>query len=167
MTRVRVRLRVPGGDTGTLPAPGEILFQPTARHTIGDDIVLPAPMRCRLDPSGCTLVDLPPSQLPRWCWKAVERTLGGTTRYIDVPDSPDELEYADLTDVDPKTLQAKPPDESAWNAIYRRIEDIVDDVPRINIGPGPPGAPEHTGDIWIDSTTWDIYTTTRKDQTNG
>ena len=84
-----------------------------------------------------------------------------------MPDSPEELEYADLTDVDPKTLQAKPPDESAWNAIYRRIEDIVDDVPRINIGTGPPGTPEHTGDIWIDSTTWDIYIATRKDQTNG
>lgn len=43
----------------------------------------------------------------------------------------------------------------------------MDDVPRINIGTGPPGAPEHTGDIWIDSTTWDIYIATRKDQTNG
>lgn len=151
MTRVRVRVRVPGGDTGTLPAPGEILFQPTARHTNGDDIVLPAPMRCRLDPSGCTLVDLPPSQLPRWCWKAVERTLGGTTRWIDVPDSPDELEYAALTDVDPKTLQAKPHDESAWNALFQRIEDLVDDVPRISTGT-PDTPPEHAGDVRITPT---------------
>lgn len=167
MTRIRVRLRVPGRDTGTLPSDGEILFQPTARHTDGDDVILPAPMRCRLDPSGCTLVDLPSNQLPRWCWKATELTLGGGVRWIDVPDSTDELEYAQLTDVDPKTLQAKPPEQDAWNAVYQRIEDIVDDVPRISIGTGPPGAPEHTGDIWIDSTTWDIYIATRKDQTNG
>lgn len=151
MTRVRVRLRVPGGDTGTLPAPGEILFQPTARHTIDADVILPAPMRCRIDPSGCTLVDLPPSQLPRWCWKAVERTLGGTTRYVDVPDSPDELEYAALTDVDPKTLQAKPPDESSWNALFQRIEDLVDDVPRISTGT-PDTPPEHAGDVRITPT---------------
>ena len=149
MTRVRVRVRVPGGDTGTLPAPGEILFQPTARHTNGDDIVLPAPMRCRLDPSGCTLVDLPPSQLPRWCWKAVERTLGGTTRYVDVPDSPDELEYAALTDVDPKTLQAKPPDESAWNALFQRIEDLVDAAASAQ--------PSGNADFFIDISTTSLW----------
>ena len=151
MTRVRVRLRVPGGDAGTMPTPGEILFQPTARHTIGADIVLPVPMRCRLDQSGCTLVDLPPSQLPRWCWKAVELTLGGTTRYVDVPDSPDELEYATLTDVDPKTLQSLPPDQDAWDALYQRIEDVVDDVPRISTG-NPDTPPEHAGDVRITPT---------------
>lgn len=115
MTLVHVDLRRPDVTTDE-PSEGMIELAPYRRVTVteGDDtyIRLPEPFRVRLV-EGQADVDLAPTGAD-WCWIAVERVAKGERRYVVVPDSATEIDYADLVDVDPATLEPTAQPEAAW-----------------------------------------------------
>ena len=60
-------------------------------------------------------------QLGRFADQIVERTPRGKTRYVLVPDSVATLDYADLVDVDPATLDPTAVPEAAWWAAWQAM----------------------------------------------
>lgn len=131
MTRVHLNLRDPAADGELVPAVGEVIFQPTARrHVDGpeDLVVLPVEFSAVLD-AGRATVDLAPSG-SRWVWMVRERVPGGQVlRYVEVPDAAD-VDYGDLREVNPASLDPVAPPDDVWWAAFeelaarvRQIED--------------------------------------------
>lgn len=128
MTLVNIELRLPDGT----PASGMVIFSPTKRVHVeenGDDYyILPAPVARRLV-EGRASIELRPTEYG-WAWNAVEKVRGGSRRTVLVPDV-ESIDYGDLEDVEPKTLEPTAEPEAAWWA-------AVDDL--ILGGQGPDGA---------------------------
>ena len=103
MTMVHIRLRAPTNG-GTRAGVGMVVFQPSARHTDDASVVLPDTFTVVLDEEGEATVDIQPTG-PNWCWKTDEQVPYGSIRWFTVPDTAGTLEYAELTDVDPRTFK--------------------------------------------------------------
>jgi hypothetical protein len=105
VTQVRLGIVLPTTD-GTVRRPsGSLEFRPTKRRNVGTDVVLPAPVTKGLtDPP--SIAELAPTG-PDWAWQVVERVQGGSprSRYLAVPDSASVVDYKDLVEVDPATLE--------------------------------------------------------------
>lgn len=71
-----------------------------------------------------------------WCWQIIERTPRGKTRYVLVPDSVATLDYADLVDVDPATLEPSAEPEAAWWAAIEGIQGGAGGLTVIDNGDG-------------------------------
>ena len=129
MTDVLVRLTAASSGaaaSGWVPADevaaaGHLECRPYAPDPDGARLHLEAPDRLLLPASmppvrlvgGETLLHLAPTGAG-WCWRIIERTPHGKTRYVLVPDSVATLDYADLVDVDPLTLDPTAEPEAAW-----------------------------------------------------
>lgn len=114
MTTIEIDLRVPAVDGTDLPAVGETVWTPTRRRHIDesdDYIVLPVGFVLSVD--GPTQVEVDPTA-SNWAWMVQERVEGGITRFVQVPASGLVLDYADLIDVDPATLDPAAEPEAAW-----------------------------------------------------
>lgn len=183
MVDVRVRLTRPdvatGLDVGTT---GSVEATPTRRRHIDapdedavDRIILPSSSRETLVDGECTLV-LDPTG-PDWCWKIVERVPDGVVRYVVVPDV-EAVDYGDLVDVDPATLDPAAEPEAAWwvalqdvaagavdpaivqAAVDAALDGRLSSGGSVHLGEGPP--PElivgaRVGDIYIDTIDGTIY----------
>ena len=113
MSRVHVSLHRDDGTSERTPICGAVRFVPTRRRTAGADIILPAGFDAELV-DGEVTVELAATG-PDWCWMVIEPTKRGLIRYIIVPDVGDDvLEYAELPDVDPATLEPSAEPEAAW-----------------------------------------------------
>ena len=112
MTTVHFQIGRPSRD-GPEPSRGELWLIPTRRIAVGKTVILPAPCVIPLDRGEAT-AQLTPTD-PRWCWKIVEHTPGGGTRHVSVPDSDQLIEYADLDDIDPRTLKTRITAKTAGN----------------------------------------------------
>ena len=153
MTLVHIRLRAPTVG-GTRPANGLIVFQPSARHSDKTTVTLPDTFTVVLDANGEATVDIQPNGAG-WCWKADEQVPHGAVRWFNLPDSVATLEYADLTDVDPRTL--KPGKHlAAWQAILDDINNKTGVLPRFRVGHGLP-TDLNGGDVYLDIDTGNIY----------
>jgi hypothetical protein len=122
VTTVRLALLAPTSDgTGRRPT-GSLEFKPTKRRNVAGDVVLPAAFSKGLtDPP--PLAELAPTE-PGWAWQVVERTSGGSprSRYVTVPDTAEVVDYADLVEVDPATLDPVAEPEAAWTlALDQRV----------------------------------------------
>lgn len=97
------------------PARGFLTFTPTARRTITDalsKVVLPSPVKVALSETS-TDVTLAPTDAG-WAWRVDEYVSPPwQTFYVSVPDVA-ELDYADLTRLDPSTLEPGPALNPAW-----------------------------------------------------
>ncbi|QWY79659.1 tail protein [Arthrobacter phage Persistence] len=121
MTVVRVLIQKPA-DGGTVPAAGELRWQPTRRRVVPADglspaaIVLPEPIPPVALVAGAADVDVEPST-GDWVWQVIEAFDGARPkrRYLAVPDV-SSVDYADLAEVDPATLNPSPSLEPAWAA---------------------------------------------------
>ena len=136
MTDVLVRLTTPSSGaaaSGWVPADevaavGHLECRPWAPDADGARLHLEAPDRLRLPASmppvrlvgGEALLHLAPTAA-WWCWQIIERTPRGQTRYVLVPDSVATLDYADLVDVDPATLDPTAEPEAAWWAAWQAM----------------------------------------------
>ena len=136
MTDVLVRLTAPSSGavaSGWVPADevaavGHLECRPWAPGVAGARAHLEVPDRLRLGVAmppvslvgGEALLHLAPTGAG-WCWQIVERTPGGITRYVLVPDSLDIVDYADLVDVDPVTLDPTAEPEAAWWAAWAAL----------------------------------------------
>jgi hypothetical protein len=121
VTQVRLALSAPTSD-GTVRRPsGSVEWRPTKRRNVAGDVVLPAPFTVGLaDPP--PVIDVAPTE-PGWAWQVVERVQGGSprARYVTVPDSASVVDYADLVEVDPATLDPV----TLSNAWWTQVTDYV------------------------------------------
>ena len=136
MTDVLVRLTTASSGaaaSGWVPADevaaaGHLECRPWAPDADGARLHLEAPDRLLLPASmppvrlvgGEALLHLAPTGAG-WCWQIIERTPRGKTRYVLVPDSVATLDYADLVDVDPATLEPSAEPEAAWWAAWQAM----------------------------------------------
>ena len=150
MTDVLVRLTAPSSGavaSGWVPADevaavGHLECRPWAPDADGARLHLEAPDRLLL-PAGFTvrlvggeaLLHLAPTGAG-WCWQIIERTPRGKTRYVLVPDSPTVVDYADLVDVDPLTLDPTAKPEAAWWAAIEGIQGGAGGLTVIDNGDG-------------------------------
>lgn len=119
MTQVRVRLTRPGPDGINRPVSGVTAWQPSRRLVDGDDVLLPGPpMYVDHRPPAVPVIELDPVEpTDGWAWQVTEYVQArATTRYVLVPDSDEVVEYADLVEVDPKTLAPTSQPTAAWVA---------------------------------------------------
>lgn len=125
------------GVAGLKPAAGGLVWTPTQRRETADKTVLPVSLFVPLvhgeatftaDPSG---VD--------WVWKVEERVKGfpNTIKYYVVPDLT-EIQFKDLTEVDPKTLAPTATPDPAW---YAYVDGLALTVQQGAPGPQGPAGP--------------------------
>ena len=164
MTDVLVRLTAPSSGavaSGWVPADevaavGHLECRPWAPGVAGARAHLEVPDRLRLGVAmppvllvgGEALLHLAPTGAG-WCWRIVERTPGGITRYVLVPDSLDIVDYADLVDVDPVTLDPTAEPEAAW---WAAIETMAGGWPLPAFRPDP----DDDGALLVDLWSWQI-----------
>ena len=108
MTQIHISIRKP--KTGGLdPVTGLMRFRPVRRHFDADkNLIIAASFDADLSESGELTVDLLPTT-SAFVWQVVELadTPQAYTRYVEVPDSKTEVEYADLVEVDAGTFVPK------------------------------------------------------------
>jgi hypothetical protein len=117
MTTVNISLRKPN-PAGTLDAAvGKLLWQPTARHLAGSDVVLPLAFEVPLVAGAASLSVAPTT--PTWVWRVTEVIDGQPkfTRFVVVPDSVAAVSYIDLVDVNPASLDPSALPDPMWIAM--------------------------------------------------
>ena len=108
MTQIHISIRKP--KTGGLdPVTGTLRFRPVRRHfDAAKNLIIAASFDANLSETGELTVDLLPTT-PAFVWQVVELADSpqAYTRYVEVPDSKTEIEYADLVEVDAGTFVPK------------------------------------------------------------
>lgn len=139
MTLIDIDLRVPSADGTDIPAEGTIAWTPTQRRDVADYVVLPVPFE--IDAATDAQVEVDPTD-STWVWQVQERVPGGTTRFVQVPDVAGPIDYADLVDVDPATLDPEAPFGPVWAA------ELADHEARLDVlESAPPSTGGGTGDL--------------------
>lgn len=110
---------------------GKVGLTPTRRVTVRDAIRLPVPVSVDLDDNGEATVDVLPSTT-QWVWRVAEYVASGITRHVEVPQSAQTVEYATLTDVDPKTLDQTSDTVAAWETVTRAAQSALDQIDSID-----------------------------------
>ena len=108
MTQIHISIRKP--KTGGLdPVTGTLRFRPVRRHfDAAKNLIIAASFDANLSETGELTVDLLPTT-PAFVWQVVELADSpqAYTRYVEVPNSQTEVEYADLVEVDAATFVPK------------------------------------------------------------
>lgn len=108
MTQIHISIRKP--KTGGLdPVTGTMRFRPVRRHfDAAKNLIIAASFDANLSETGELTVDLLPTT-PAFVWQVVELADSpqAYTRYVEVPNSQTEVEYADLVEVDPASFVPK------------------------------------------------------------
>lgn len=108
MTQIHIKIMKP--KTGGLdPVTGVMRFRPVRRHfDAAKNLIIAASFDANLSEDGELTVDLLPTT-PAFVWQVVELADSpqAYTRYVEVPDSKTEVEYADLVEVDAATFVPK------------------------------------------------------------
>lgn len=108
MTQIHISIRKP--KTGGLdPVTGTLRFRPVRRHFDAEgNLVIAASFDADLSESGELTVDLLPTT-SAFVWQVIELadTPQAYTHYVEVPDSTNVVEYADLVEVDAGTFVPK------------------------------------------------------------
>lgn len=108
MTQIHIKIMKP--KTGGLdPVTGTLRFRPVRRHfDAAKNLIIAASFDADLSEDGELTVDLLPTT-PAFVWQVVELADSpqAFTRYVEVPNSQTEVEYADLVEVDAGTFVPK------------------------------------------------------------
>lgn len=88
------------------PASGMVVAKPTRRHESDDRVVLPTAISINIGSDGEATADLAPTN-DAWVWEINEllHTTSKSIIYVVVPDESGPLDFTDLEQVDPRTLQ--------------------------------------------------------------
>ena len=122
MTQIRLGLVKPLQDGTYRQVAGRVHLRPFARQSTAPaeptDVILPASFSVVLKPDQpAPVVELAPGY-----WRGVESTQpAGLTRTVVVPDLPGVVDWADLVDVDPATLEPSVPAVPAWEAAVAAV----------------------------------------------
>lgn len=108
MTQIHISIRKP--KTGGLdPVTGTLRFRPVRRHfDAAKNLIIAASFDANLSETGELTVDLLPTT-SAFVWQVIELadTPQAYTRYVEVPDSKNKIEYADLVEMDAGTFVPK------------------------------------------------------------
>jgi len=127
VTTVRIAITVPTADGAGRRPTGTLSWSPTKRRNEAGDLILPAPFNATVtDPPGT--VEVAPTGAG-WAWQVIERLTGGSPhkRILAVPDSAETVDYADLVEVDPATLDPVAEPEAAWWAALTNVGTYATD----------------------------------------
>ena len=108
MTQIHISIRKPKTG-GSDPVTGTLRFRPVRRHfDAAKNLIIAASFDADLSETGELTVDLLPTT-PAFVWQVVELADSpqAYTRYVEVPNSQTEVEYADLVEVDAGTFVPK------------------------------------------------------------
>lgn len=115
------------------PAVGILDWEPTRRHIDGTTVVATSPKLLVKIPGGPVTAEIPATG-PGWCWKVTERIGTNVVRYVLVTG---DANYAELVEVDPKTLEPTAEPEAAWWLATMDLERRLDDIPSADPTPWP------------------------------
>jgi hypothetical protein len=109
--------------TGNIGAEGYTIWLPVKREVIEgepDEVILPAPFTVNMPVGDADIVVESPQV--GWVWQVTERFFGQKplVRYLMVPDQ-EEVDYADLVEVDSQSLPPTAIPESAWWAVLEAV----------------------------------------------
>lgn len=122
---VNIALTVPSQDGDDVPAVGTVEFAPSKRRDIEGSIVLPDAFSVRLV-DGAATVELAPTVEGDWAWRATERIRRGKRWYFAVPNGPGPVDYDDLVEVDPATLDPTAPLPPVWKNYVDAADTALD-----------------------------------------
>lgn len=153
MTQVHIDIRKPSITGVDEPMLVGMVWAPTAVRVVDDTLVIPESFSVTLNHADAT-VTVAPSQLPDWVWRV--RYIANSEnfdRYLLVPDSPTVVEFTDLVEVDPATLDPAAQPEAAWwvalssvsSPTDEQVQDAVDAYLAAN--PVTPTTPEEIQDV--------------------
>ena len=111
---------MPDGEARPIRS-GRIWFAKHGR-TLNGEVVIPATPWSEMSSIPLRGAEISVS-LTAGYWKIWEQFDGGVTRYVSVPDSTDPVDYADLIDVDPESLDPTAEPEAAW---WLALQDVID-----------------------------------------
>ena len=149
MSRVHFQFRQPDPDdpSGLEVVDAEVVeITPLRRRIDGRVVVLPRTVPVLLE-QGEAIVELAATG-PSECWQAVEPDTG-KTRHFTIPDTTAVLEYTELPDVDPTTLEPSAEPEAAW---WAAIETMAGGWPLPAFRPDP----DDDGALLVDLWSWQI-----------
>lgn len=149
MSRVHFQFRQPDPDdpSGLEVVDAEVVeITPLRRRIDGRVVVLPRTVPVLLE-QGEAIVELAATG-PSECWQAVEPDTG-KTRHFTIPDTTAVLEYTELPDVDPTTLEPSAEPEAAW---WAAIETMAGGWPLPAFRPDP----DDGGALLVDLWSWQI-----------
>lgn len=114
MTQVHIDIRRPTASGVDEAFRLGMVWAPTAVRVVDDALVMPESFGITL-PSAPVTIEVAPSELPTWVWR-VRYTVNSEhyDRYLLVPESASVVEFADLVEVDPATLEPTAVPEAAW-----------------------------------------------------
>lgn len=119
MTLIRMGVLASSATGEEVVPRGSLDWEPSERRVEGDDVILASAFCVQLaDP--IPVVEIAATG-PGWCWHVTERVGAGIVRHVLVPESGDVIDYADLVDVDPDTLDPAAPPEAAWWIALRDV----------------------------------------------
>lgn len=131
MTLVHIDLRYPDGS----PVRGFLDWTPTRRREVDDHFVLPAQVRVELV-DGEASIEVASTEDGAWAWRVEEHARYGVVRYVLVPDDA-SVEYTDLVDVDPESLEPVPDPGPIWQEeleeIREELEEIQEDLEALGL----------------------------------
>lgn len=124
MTTVRHLYGSPAPDGTYPPVDGVVIWTPTDRRIIEgspDTIVMPIGFKIKLPET--TKVVVAPTGVD-WVWRVDEQIKGinRTTKYVAVPDTLEELDFNDLVEVDPETIEPAFDPEPVWLSWYEDLK---------------------------------------------
>lgn len=148
MTQVHIDLEQPG-PSGPEAVRVGMVWTPTMPHREGNAIILPESFGRII--FGQATYDVEPTDLPHWVWHVRYSVNGGTyDEWVIVPDSPTTVEWADLTRVDPATLDPAASPEAAWWRALAEVSAPSDEVISAAVAAwlvdNPVGLPEEGAD---------------------
>lgn len=129
MTTIHIRITVPTITGVNVGAKGRLRWTPTLRRNVDPNtVVLPKGFDVDLV-SGEARVNVAPTSA-NWCWKVEEGLYkvgvpNGTTRYVSVPDSETVINYIDLPDLDPSTLEPTAAPAAIWDVELSQVDERV------------------------------------------
>lgn len=136
MTLVRVKVELPDKEGGNAPAVGHLRWSPTARRIVAGSpasIVLPSGFNSPLVDGLVDVTVDPTSSLWLWCVTEVFQGVPARRRYLAVPDQA-SVDYADLVELDPNSLDPVPGLDPAW---AQPLADLAFRVDALTVTPDP------------------------------
>ena len=133
MTIVNISIRKPA-SAGSVGVSGKLLWVPTKRLLVGEDVVLPMPFEVSLV-DGTAAVDPIPNE-PTWAWRVTEviDTQAKHTRFVSVP-AAGPVSYSDLVDVNPASLEPTALPDPMWLQMANSTVEtgLVDEVGHLQL----------------------------------
>lgn len=126
MTQVRVGVVRPSAIGAPVLVSGRMSWAPHARRVVDGDVQVPSAFQVPLDGLTRPVIEVSSA----WVWRVSEFITAGAPSplYLMVPESSELVDYADLVEVDPATLEPAESAVPAWEAAVSEVRGYRDDT---------------------------------------